>query len=105
MEPPGVVVYALDFLRDAGFFFGISFRILFTTVRFTDHLITVRVFPFTSYSESSRDVASLSAHPGNLRIRFASGKKLDLWAGLGNARKIALIFQKRAAILPNTASH
>ncbi len=80
--------------------FWIAYRFSFTTVRFTSKQITVRLFPFNPYSESYDDVESLRAHPGNLRIRFADGRRLNLWAGLGDAAKIAAILQRRVEVLP-----
>jgi len=81
----------------------IAYRFSFTTVLFTSNQITVRVFPFGPYSESYRDVASLSAHPGNLRIRFADGRSLNLWAGLSDAAKVTAILERRVEVQPKVA--
>jgi hypothetical protein len=81
----------------------ITCRVSFTIVRFTSTQITVRIFPFGLYSESYSDVASLSAQPGNLQIRFGDGKSLNMWAGLGDAAKIAAILERRVEVLPKVA--
>jgi len=78
----------------------IAYRFSFTTVRFTNKQISVRMFPFGPYSESYSDIASLRVHPGNLRIRFADGRSLNLWAGLGDTAKIVTILESRVEVLP-----
>jgi hypothetical protein len=78
----------------------IAYRFLFTTVRFTSKRITIRIFPFNPYSEYYSDIVSVRAHLGNLRIRFADGRSLNLWAGLGDAVKIIAILERRVEVLP-----
>jgi hypothetical protein len=81
----------------------IAYRFSFTTVRFANKRIIFRLFPFDAYSESYTDITSLRAQPGNLRIGFADGRRLNLWTGLGDAALIVAILKNRVEVLPKVA--
>ena len=71
------------------------------SVRFSSERIQVRVPPILNYSKSYADIESLRMQRGNLKVRFAGGKTLNLPSGLGNAEKIASILKKKVDIIPD----
>jgi hypothetical protein len=75
---------------------------IFTTVRFTEESIAARVKPFPGWSEPYTAVTSMHAQRGNLRMKFKSGRKLNLALGLGHFATIAAILEKRVNISPTS---
>jgi hypothetical protein len=72
-----------------------------SSVRFSREQIQVTVPPFLNYSKYYGDIESLRTQRGNLKVRFAGGKILNLPSGLGNAEKIASILKKKVDIIPD----
>jgi hypothetical protein len=77
------------------------YRYFFTTVSFTEKLIVAELRFFTRLSESYETVTAMHAQPGNLRIEFADGKKLNIPSGLGNFAVISSILEKRVRTPPD----
>jgi hypothetical protein len=78
-----------------------AYRICLTTVRFTDREITIRIIPFVHFSEQYGDIAHVRVRAGNLRIRFKDGKAMNIWSGLGEARRITSILMHETEVLPD----
>jgi hypothetical protein len=75
---------------------------IFTTVCFTEESISARLKPFPGWSEPYSAVTSMHAQRGNLRMRFKSGRKLNLALDLGHFATIASILEKRVDISPTS---
>jgi hypothetical protein len=77
-----------------------AYRICFTTVRFTNQEITIRVIPFVRFSERYIDITELRAGRGNLKIRFTDGKTVNIWSGLGEPGRVVSILMEKTEVLP-----
>ncbi|MGB6973119.1 MAG: hypothetical protein WBD67_00405 [Terracidiphilus sp.] len=70
------------------------------SVRFSSKQIEVRVPPFVNYSRLYADIRTLKEQRGNLKVGFAGGKSLSLPSGLGDAKKIASILERKTDVIP-----
>jgi len=77
------------------------YRYFFTMVSFTEKIIVVELKFFAKLSESYEAVTAMRAQPGNLRIEFADGKKVNIPAGLGDFAIITSILEKRVGTPPD----
>jgi hypothetical protein len=77
-----------------------AYRICFTTVRFSNQEITIRIIPFVRFSQRYSDITELRAGRGNLQIRFTDGKTINMWSGLGEPGKVASILMQKTEVLP-----
>jgi hypothetical protein len=77
-----------------------AYRVCFTTVRLADENISIRIAPFVQFCESYKDIIAIRPKPGILKLRFADGKSMDLWSGLGDTNEIVSILMKKTDVLP-----
>jgi hypothetical protein len=72
-----------------------------TTMRFEGDRVSIQIAPFINFSEPYRDITEIRAKQGVLELRFADGKKMSCWSGLGDSGRIAEILMKKTDVLPS----
>ena len=77
-----------------------AYRVCFTTVRFSSQDICIRIVPFVHFSEPYSDITAIQGEVGTLKLRFADGRSMSLWSGLGDSNELVSILMRNTDVLP-----